>query len=109
MQQVIGRDELLVLARIRRNVRGGTATLFLVAAIAQVAAQTGLALGLVLALQFLRDVLQHLDVRIDALGLDRTASRGVVARRRQAHGPVAAERDDGLQGALAEGAGSENR
>src|SRR5918997_2804782 len=99
-EEIVGRDELLVLGGIRRNVSRGSAALFLVAAVLQVTAQAGFALGLVLALQLLGNVLQHLHVRIDALGLDGAARRGVVARRGQAHGSVTAERDDGLHGAL---------
>ena len=63
-----------------------------------------LALGVVLALQVLGGVLQDLDVGIDALGLDRAARRRVVARGGQADGAVLAERDDGLDRTLAEGA-----
>src|SRR5215203_2527880 len=106
-QVVEGGDQLLVLCRIRRHVGRRAALLVLV--VLEVAAQPGLALGLVLALELVRDLLQDLDVRLDALGLDRAAGRGVVARRRQPDGAVAAERDDGLDGALAEGAGAEHR
>ena len=73
------------------------------------AAQAGLTLGLVLALQLVRDVLHDLGIGIDALGLDRAAGRRVVPCRRQPDGAVAAERNDGLDGALAERAGAENR
>ena len=49
-----------------------------------------------------------IDVGIDALGLDRTAGRRVIARRRQAQrAVVCAERDDRLHRALAEGARAE--
>ena len=103
-QVVEGGDQLLVLRRIGRHVGRRAALLVLV--VLEVAAQPGLALGLVLALELVRDLLQDLDVGLDALGLDRAAGRGVVARRRQPDGAVAAERDDGLDGALAEGLGA---
>src|SRR5215211_6151287 len=98
-QVVEGGDQLLVLRRIGRHVGRRAALLVLV--VLEVAAQPGLALGLVLALELVRDLLQDLDVGLDALGLDRAAGRGVIARRRQPDGAVAAERDDGLDGALA--------
>ena len=49
----------------------------------QVAAQRRLALGVDAVLQVVRHVLHHFDIRRNALGLDRTARRRVVARRGQ--------------------------
>ena len=72
------------------------------------AAQVGLALprdagGGLLALR------QHLDVRLDAGGLDGAAGGGVVARRGEADGAVARDGHDGLHAALAEGLRAENQ
>jgi hypothetical protein len=53
---VVGGDELLVLGGVRRDVGRGAALLFLV--VLEVAAQARLALGLVLALELVRDVLR---------------------------------------------------
>ena len=76
----------------------------------QMALERGLALGVVLALEVGRRVLEHGDVGLDALGLDRTARGRVIARRGQAQGAVVlAERNDGLDRALAEGARAEQR
>src|SRR3712207_9198269 len=66
-RSIEGSVELLVLGRIRRDVGRGAALLLLVAGL-EMAAQARLALGLVLALELVRDVLQDLRVRVDALG-----------------------------------------
>ncbi len=107
MQKVDGRDELLVLLRVGRHI--GLRAGLLVVAVLQVALERSLALGVVLALQIVGHVLEDLDVGLDALGLDRAARRRVVARRRQPQRAVLAERHDRLHGALAEGAGADQR
>ena len=66
---------------------------------ARLAARLGADLGGEIRRQFLHD----LDVRVDALGLDRTAGRREVAGGGQAERAIAAERDDRLHRALAEG------
>ena len=71
--------------------------------------ERSLALGVVLALQIVRHVLENLDIRLDALGLNRSARRRVIARRRQAQGAVLAKRNDRLHRALAERAGADQR
>src|SRR5690606_17467199 len=68
-QEIEGRDQLLVVCRIRRDVSGRTALLFFLA-VRQVAAQARLALSLVATLQLLGYLLQNDLVRLDALGLD---------------------------------------
>src|SRR3954468_6618790 len=73
-QVIVGGEELLVLGRVRRDIGGGTALLL---AILEVTAQACLTLGLVLALQLVRDLLQDLLIRVDALRLDRAAGRRV--------------------------------
>src|SRR6516225_869095 len=76
----------------------------------EMAAQRGFALGIGLRLQVVGNVLQHLDIRRDALGLNRAPRRGVIARGGQAQRPIAgAERDDGLHRALAERARADQR
>src|SRR5215207_8998550 len=107
-QVLEGGDELLVLRRIRRDV-GRRAALLLLVGVLEVAAQAGLALSLVLALELLRDLLEDDLVGVDALGLDRASGRREVARRGEPHRPVAAERDDGLHRALAERPRAEHR
>src|SRR5208337_1664653 len=62
-----------------------------------------------LALQVVRDVLEHLDVRIDALGLDRAARRRVIARGGQLERAALAERQNGLNRPLAEAARADQR
>src|SRR6185312_12870141 len=107
-QEVVGRVQRLVVLRVGRDVRL-RARLLLARVALQVAAQRGFALGVGLVLQVVRHVLHHLDVRRDALGLDRASGRRVVARRGQPQRAVAgAERDDGLHRALAERARAEN-
>src|SRR5690242_74218 len=68
------------------------------------AAQRGLALDLGRSrLDLVRDLLEHLDVGRDSLRLDRAAGRREVTRRREPQRAIArAERDDGLDRALAE-------
>src|SRR5438552_3914103 len=107
--QQVGRGlQRLVVLGVRRHV-GLRAGLF-VAVGFQMAAQRGLALGVGARLQFVRHVLQHLDVGHDALGLDRLARRGEVARGGEPQRAVAAaERDDGLHRTLAERAGAHQR
>src|ERR1700712_4937386 len=73
---IVGSEELLVLGRVRRDISRGAALLL---AILEVTAQAGLTLGLVLALQLVRDLLQNLLIGVDALRLDRAAGWGVVA------------------------------
>ena len=79
-------------------------------AVLQVALERGLALQVVLALELIGHVLQHDDVGLDALGLDRAARRRVVARRGQPQRAIVlAERDDRLHRALAERTGADQR
>src|SRR5262245_28974867 len=72
-QEVDRHLERLVVIRIGRNI-GLRAGLFVALGL-EMAAQRRLALGVGPRLQFLRHVLQDLDVRLDALGLDRGAGR----------------------------------
>src|SRR6516165_10262921 len=99
--------ERLVVLGFGRDV--GLRAALLVAFGLEVAAQRGFALGLDRRprLYLLRNVLEHVDVRRNALGLDRTARRREIARRGQPQGTVAGtERDDGLHRALAERTGA---
>ena len=57
------------------------------------AAQAGLALGHILALEFFWDRLQHLDVGLDALRLDRAPGRRIITRGGQ---PMAASLPTGI-------------
>ena len=92
---------------VRRNVGLRAGLLFAFVAL-EMAAQRRLAFGIGLGLQIVRHVLQNLDVRRNALGLDRTAGRREVARRGQPQRAVAgAERNDGLHRAFAERAGAD--
>src|ERR1017187_9914105 len=103
-QQVFCHVQRLVVLLVRRNV-GLRAGLFLACVALEVAAQRGLALGAGIGLRFdvIRQVLQHLDVGHDALGLDGSAGRREVARRGQPQrSVVGAERDDGLHRTFAE-------
>src|SRR6185437_10850753 len=101
-QEIVSFVQRLVVFRVRRDV--GLRALVLLARIArEVPAQRGLAAGIGVALQIGRYILHHLDVRRDALGLDRAAGRCVVTRAGQPQrAVVAAERDDGLDGPFAE-------
>src|SRR4051812_1569207 len=63
---------------------------------------------LVLVLEFVRDLLQHLLIRLDALGLDRAPRWRVVARRGQEQRAPVAERDHRLNRAFAERARAQN-
>src|SRR5215468_8395762 len=100
-------QQSLVVLRIGRDI--GLRAALLGALPGKVAAQRGLALGLALRLRLVRHVLQHFDVRRDALGLDRAAQWREVTRRGEAQRAlVAAERDDGLHRALAERARTDN-
>src|SRR6516225_7192715 len=67
------------------------------------------ALRLILALELVRDRLEHADIGFDALRLDRAARRRVVARRGQRDAPAIIDRDDRLHRALAEGSRAEKR
>ncbi len=71
--------------------------------------ERGLALGFVLALQFIRDVLLHDNIRIDAFGLDRTTRGREVKLRRQLQRAIFPQREDRLHRALAEGACADDR
>src|SRR6202030_1185003 len=95
-QEFQGRIERLIVFGLRRDVRLRAA--LLVALRLEVAAQRRFALGFVRPrFHFLRHILQHFDVGGDALGLDRTAGRCEIPRRRQPQRAIAgAERNDGL-------------
>src|SRR3954466_9669072 len=72
------------------------------------ALQARLAFSLNLALQFRRKRLVDLDVRVDTRSLDRLARWRVIERRRQAQRACFSQRNDGLDGALSEGPGTDN-
>src|SRR5215470_18534928 len=100
-QEIKRHVERLVVLRIRRKV--GLRAGLLLAFTLEMAAQRGLAARVGARLQLLRNVLQHLDVGRDALGLDRAAGWREVARRGEPKRAIAgAERNDGLHRALAE-------
>ena len=108
MQQFDGGGQLFVFLLVRRNI--GLRTGLLVFAVLQMALERGFALGVVLAFQFIRHILQNDHVGVDALGLNRATRWRVVTRRRQTQGAaIAAERDDRLHRAFAEGARTDNR
>src|SRR5690606_31667715 len=108
--------ELLVVLRVRRNVGerpgillGRLAVLHVLAL--EMAPEIGLAPWLDVADllgELRRQLLDHLDVRVDALGLDRASRRREVARRGQPERAVGTQRDDRLHRALAEGPGADD-
>src|SRR5262245_30728116 len=105
--EVERRVERLIVLRVRRDV-GLRAGLLLTFAL-EMATQRGLAASVSPRLELLRNLLQHLDIRCDALGLDRAAGRRKVARRGEPQRTIAgAKRDDGLYRALAERAGADD-
>ena len=107
VQEVDRGDQLLVVLLVRRDV--GLRRRRILVAVGEMALERGLALHVVLALEIVGHVLEHLDVGLDALGLDRSARRRVIARRRQPQRSVLAERHDRLHGALAERARADQR
>ena len=86
-QQVERRVQRLVVLVVRRDpgLRAG----LLGAVGRKVAAHRGFALQFGAALEFVRHVLQHFDIRRDALGLDRAAGGGEVARGGQRQRAIA--------------------
>src|SRR2546430_3547269 len=68
--------ERLIVLRIRRDV--GLRTSLLVALGLEMSAQRSLAAGIGAGLELVGNLLQHLDVGRDALGLDRASGRGEV-------------------------------
>src|SRR5262245_17963116 len=97
----------LVVLRIRRHV--GLRAGLLLAFGLDVPAQRGFAARIVPRLELLGNLLEDLDIRRDAAGLDRAAGRGEVARGGEPQRAVALpKRDDGLHRSLAERARSDD-
>src|SRR5438132_1571024 len=85
----------LVVRLVRRDIGLGASLLGAVGL--EMAAQRGFAARIGTRLELVGNVLEHLDVGHDALGLDRAAGRREVARGGQPEGAVAGpKRDDGL-------------
>ena len=109
IKHVNRRLELQVFFLIGRHIRRRACGFLTLALTGQVAAQGGLRRSTAcLGLQFLRQFLLDLDIRLDALGLDRGVRWRVIARRCQANGAFRSERNDGLNRTLAKRPGAEN-
>jgi hypothetical protein len=85
-QQVESRGKRLVVLLVRRNV--GLRTGLLRAFGGEMAAHGRLSLGVGAYFELVRHILQHFDIRRDALRLDRPARRREIARRGQRQGAV---------------------
>src|SRR5690606_1616871 len=108
-QQIQRIFQLHVILRIGRYICNGTRTCFVFLAALDMTRQAGLATSNVTAKKLIRQRLFNLDIRRDALALDRGPGRRVIERRCQAQGTVLAERNDRLHRALAEGLRAHNR
>src|SRR3984893_12686374 len=100
--------ERLIVLRIRRDI--GLRAGLLVTLRFELSPSRCLAARISTRLEFLRHLLQDLDVRRDAFGLNRAAGRSEVPRRGQPQSPIAeTKRNDGLHRPLSERACTDDR